>query len=62
MAATISTPVVDNELLRQRILYVVGEFQQRTRGVAQPISLERTREILAEIIARPVDTVLDGRS
>jgi hypothetical protein len=51
-------PLTEGErvLLGQRIQYVLARYQERTADEPQPIPLERTREVLAEIIAEPVDT------
>lgn len=40
----------DNELLRQRVLRIVETFRERTADEADPLSRERIREVIEQVV------------
>lgn len=41
----------DNELLRQRVLRIVDTFRERTADEPYPLSRERIREVIEQVVA-----------
>lgn len=40
----------DNELLRQRVLRIVETFRERTANEPNPLSRERVREVIEQVV------------